>query len=161
MREVLQVHIIGLPVPQGSKKGFARGKFVRIVDDNATSLKPWRATVADAVYAAREAQYHATMSGPVSVRLAFVFPRIKTAPKWMFWKTTKPDGDKLERAVWDAMTDAGVYRDDGQVCDWGGRKRMSLPDHPNDPPGVYIVVGVPDNPLDPVVPEQPALIADA
>lgn len=157
MDEVLRFHILGVPVPQGSKKGFKRGKHIAIVDDNAAELAPWRANVSHAAYEARVAANHATMDGPVALRYTFVFPRTKAARRRDFWKAVKPDGDKLERALWDGMTDAGVYRDDGQVVDWGGRKRLALPDHPNDPPGVYVVVGIPENPLIPAEPEQPPI----
>lgn len=36
----------------------------------------------------------------------------------------KPDGDKLTRCVWDALTKY-VFVDDEQVTDWDGRKRWA------------------------------------
>jgi Holliday junction resolvase RusA-like endonuclease len=69
----------------------------------------------------------ATNGGPVSVYLTLIFGRPKShygtgrnsltlkagAPTWV---TTKPDIDKCQRSIFDALTDAGVWRDDSQVA---------------------------------------------
>lgn len=57
------------------------------------------------------------------VELTFLFPR----PKYMIWKTKpmlrgrkagkRDDNDNLEKAVWDAITNAGFWADDGQVVE--------------------------------------------
>lgn len=154
MREVMTIHVLGLPQPKGSKKGYNRGGHVVLVDDNAATLKPWQYEVKRAAYDVRKAFGILPIVGPVALRIVFVFPRTSDARKRDFWKVKKPDGDKLERAVWDALTEAGVFFDDAQVCDWACRKRMALPGNLDDIPGCYITVGIPDNPLDPPEPEQ-------
>lgn len=71
---------------------------------------------------------------PVSVRLRFVFPFLRKhyrtgrhahqlrddAPAI---HDTTPDLDKLVRLVFDALTVAGVWRDDCQACDVSAAKR--------------------------------------
>jgi crossover junction endodeoxyribonuclease RusA len=78
------------------------------------------------------------MRGPVVVRLDFVMPRPVSTPK----RSTppaikKPDGDKLERGVWDALSMAGVWGDDSQVIRWFGSKRIA---ELGESPGVRIEV---------------------
>ncbi|MDP5184783.1 RusA family crossover junction endodeoxyribonuclease [Blastococcus sp. BMG 814] len=58
------------------------------------------------------------LEGPVSVSVVFTFDPPKSAPKSRrCWPVTRSSGDldKLCRAVFDALTDAGVWRDDSQV----------------------------------------------
>ena len=40
----------------------------------------------------------------------------KSSPPGAIWCTTKPDRDNIEKAVLDALTDAGLWLDDKQVC---------------------------------------------
>jgi len=113
---VHRVDIPGIPIPQGSKKGYAAGGHVNIVDDNADVLKPWRAEVSTVLRSHRNRHRIETYLGPVSMRLDFRFPLLKSdKDEGPYWKDTKPDIDKLERAILDAGTTAGVYKDDGQV----------------------------------------------
>lgn len=116
-------HVPGVPIPQGSKVANRFGGGVR--DANAAKLKPWRATVTAAALEARGDM--PTMLGPVALDVEFSFPRPKShyrtgrnadqlrddAP-WLH--TTKPDIDKLMRALCDAITDARIWRDDSQVA---------------------------------------------
>jgi Holliday junction resolvase RusA-like endonuclease len=62
-------------------------------------------------------------AGPVLVAMTFEFARPKshfrangllklTAPRW---HAGKPDADNLEKAVLDACTQIGIWKDDGQV----------------------------------------------
>ncbi len=59
--------------------------------------------------------------GPVGVRLVFLLPRRKTVKRKYPTSRYDGDGDKLERAIWDAMTGV-VYKDDSQVVKWQGEK---------------------------------------
>lgn len=144
---VLKLWIPGTPVPQGSKNAIPLGRragkrfvpicrpdgtpIVNVVDNNADKLGPWRAhitSLAIDAWAGREA-----LDEDVCVHAEFVFPRLKghfgtgrnehvlkaSAP---FYKNTKPDKDKLERALFDGLTDAGVWTDDAKVVDGGSRK---------------------------------------
>lgn len=143
---VLAVHVVGTPKQQGSKRGFVvpgkgggRARAV-IVDDNKKPLKDWRTDVVLACRAAVEASTGTSwpLPGPLAVRLVFAMPR-PARPKWP-WPAVKPDIDKLERAVLDALTDAGVWVDDAQVVDLHAVKHYPGPDIGQHVPGVRITV---------------------
>jgi Holliday junction resolvase RusA-like endonuclease len=69
-------------------------------------------------------------TGAVAVSVQFVLPRPKgqllksgaPSPKAPRWPVVKPDGDKLERCVWDALVKARVLRDDALIVKWEGAK---------------------------------------
>ncbi len=120
----LSFFVAGIPVPQGSMKGFVvNGRAVVTADNKKT--RPWRQDVAAA---AEEAAFRFPGDTPIAVYLTFYMPRPKnhygtgrntaqlraSAPPF---PTTKPDVDKLARAILDALKTAGVYRDDAQVVD--------------------------------------------
>lgn len=151
----IQFFATGVPAPQGShqahaikKKNPVTGKAeytgrVAVHQDNKNT-DPWRNKVQAAAVVARyqgqrfNARTGAIVfpAGPVEVVIEFFMPRPKnhygtgrnagklkpSAPEWC---TTKPDTDKLERAVLDALTKAGVYGDDGQVAKLGSTKRYA------------------------------------
>jgi crossover junction endodeoxyribonuclease RusA len=113
----------GTPAAQGSKRAFVIGGKAVMVDADK-KLKPWRQAVTDAAAAARGDD--PLFMGPVRVRVRFVFPRPKShygtgrnaevlknsAPAYV---ATRPDVDKLLRAVFDALTGV-VFKDDSQVA---------------------------------------------
>lgn len=131
--ERLRIFVSGDPVPQGSKKGYVVGGRAVIVDDNKDELKAWRGRVAAA--ASVHFKGDRIDEGPVVVLLTFGMPRGSSVRRE--FPTVRPDLDKLMRAVLDALTEAGVWRDDAQVIDAYPRKRYS------DRPGVEIRVGTP------------------
>lgn len=142
----LHFSVLGLPTPQGSKR-VVRG---RLIDANASTLKPYRALVASEGAAALARRLSApdcstgvtgakellcegdlTFGTPaptreaVAVALRFGLPRPKghwgtgrnadrLKPSAPAWPATKPDVDKLERAVLDALTGV-LWADDSQV----------------------------------------------
>jgi Holliday junction resolvase RusA-like endonuclease len=107
--------VVGNAEPQGSTKAFMRKsmKFPVVVSDNP-NLKGWRAQVAYA--AGRQARVHGLIeSAPVRVLASFYLARPKSLRKKSTPPhLTKPDLDKLMRAIGDAMTGV-LYRDDSQV----------------------------------------------
>lgn len=110
--EALVITVYGKPVTQGSK---VRTRW-SVRDDNAERLRPWREAVKQAALDALDGRER--LEGPVSVAVTFTFDRPKSAPKSRpCWPITRSSGDvdKLQRAVFDALTDAGVWRDDSQV----------------------------------------------
>lgn len=130
----------GTPVPQGSHKGYAVGGRAVITNDNAKT-RPYRADVTAAAVAAK-----AQLIDPdgilfahraLAVEARFWMPRPKGhyrtgrnahllrdgAPAY---PTGKPDTDKLGRLIGDALTAAGVWRDDSQVVDWLMSKRYTV-----------------------------------
>lgn len=76
------------------------------------------------------------LEGPIRVEITAYFQRPKghfksgknsstlknTAPAW---HTSKPDRDNMEKAVLDALTSVGVWRDDSQVCAGEVQKRYA------------------------------------
>lgn len=135
----LQFDVPGVPQPQGSTKSFVRGGKVITTSDNAR-LRPWRDAVC---WHAREAiAGRPQFDGPVVVSAIFWLPRpaghfgrrglLPSAPVHPF---RKPDLDKLVRGALDALSEAGVWRDDAQVVGFGEvAKRYS------DKPGACIAV---------------------
>lgn len=127
-RIAIRVH--GLPIPQGSKVANRHGGGVR--DANATRLHAWRLDVTAA--AIDQARYTEPLTGPVRAWLRFTFTRppshYGTGRNEHILKPSAPaypghgcgDIDKLQRAVFDALTVAKVYADDTQVVDVRARK---------------------------------------
>lgn len=124
---MIKFFVPGIAIPKGSKRVF-NGV---MVEANKKTM-PWLDTVR--IYAAQTAQQQRLglplIPGPVSVKLQFWFPRPKyhynakgelkpTAP---VWHVVKPDADKLERCVFDALTGI-VWVDDSQVCETGLTKK--------------------------------------
>ena len=115
------VVVRGVPAAQGSKRHVGNGR----MDEMSKRLGPWRAAIAEAIV---EWQRDPILSGPVAVSLTFTMPRPKShygtgrnadrlkpnAPDWV--STAVGDIDKLCRAVLDAITEAGAWRDDSQVA---------------------------------------------
>lgn len=87
-------------------------------------LPEWREEI---ILAAREAMMSTDLwyktEKPVRVECVFFFPKPKTVKR--DFPSVAPDLDKLCRALFDALTTAGVYLDDAQVVDLIAVKRYS------------------------------------
>jgi Holliday junction resolvase RusA-like endonuclease len=110
--------VYGKPQPAGSKRAFARGGHIQVVDANKNS-RPWKTQVAQVAGEAMNGRE--LMEGPLDVRLTFTVPRPKghygvhgLRPSAPLYPTTRPDVLKLARAVEDACTGV-VWRDDAQI----------------------------------------------
>lgn len=136
MSDPIRFEVRGAPSPQGSKTGFVVGKpggkqRAVVVDKNPKDLRAWRHAVSDA---AQPVAPVPVWTGPVEVVLRFRLQRPKGEPTHRglgkarhpirTWPDRRPDLDKLERAVLDALTGV-VFADDSQVVrldaskDWG------------------------------------------
>ena len=137
-RATITVH--GKPAPQGSKRHVGRGVMV----ESSTKVKPWREAVKHAALAAVHPTGFRRLDGPVRLDIVFVFDKPKAAPKRRrTWPITRASGDidKLQRSTFDALTDAGLFRDDAQVVDVHARKVYTDdPDAPLQVPGAVIRV---------------------
>lgn len=115
---LLRVTVIGRPAPQGSKNVSASGH----VFESSKHLPAWRRTMRQMFAAAHRGR----MPFDEPLRLVMTFHMHKPGrPKFKIAPAVMPDGDKLQRAVQDALTDALVIRDDALITDWHGRKRWA------------------------------------
>lgn len=97
-------------------------------------LKAWTGAIRNAVSLERSAAQRAgtwpraMWAGPVLVlaRFRLTLPRRLADDLDPEPATVVPDGDKLERALWDALTGL-VWRDDRQVIGWAGLKVYASP----------------------------------
>jgi Holliday junction resolvase RusA-like endonuclease len=144
---VIEIVAYGVPASQGSKRHVGKG----IMIESSKATRPWRERVH---FAALEAMAGAPrLEGPVALDVQFFFDRPKShygtgrnagalksdAPSVPATRATK-DADKLLRACFDAMTSAGVYKDDSQVwlvvaSKWWTERFARL-----ETPGVVILV---------------------
>jgi Holliday junction resolvase RusA-like endonuclease len=120
---VLKFHVVGLPAPQGSKRHVGNGVMV----ESSKKVRPWRQDVAAAAKEAAERASWSAPSGALSVVLHFTLPRPRyhfrtgaraseLRPNAPTYVDKKPDADKLARSTLDALTTAGVIRDDAQIA---------------------------------------------
>ncbi|WP_435582898.1 RusA family crossover junction endodeoxyribonuclease [Amycolatopsis thermoflava] len=148
MADTIYKFVAGTPRPQGSKRAFHHKQSGRIVqmEDNP-HVKTWRGDIRDALLDPTGERQPFT--GPVVVQLVFVMARPKShyrtgrnahllrddAPAE---PTSKPDTDKLCRAVLDAVGSAHtVWKDDSHVTDMHAVKRYATP---GEPTGVHITI---------------------
>jgi len=132
---------VGIPAPQGSKRHVGNG----IMIEQSTSLPAWRNQL---IYDIKKAARGVKFEGGINVTLDFRFPRLKShyrtgkyshilrddAP---LYKITKPDIDKIIRAVMDSMTLSGVIKDDANCYLIMSRKMYCNPD---EQPGVFGII---------------------
>jgi len=159
----IEIIVLGVPAPQGSKHGFAvkrkgayTGKVAQV--ESSSKVKPWRMAVK---YAAMDAMRdsdtrktvgavdsYTAMTGEIVVEVWFYLPRPKghygtgrntsqireSAP---MRPNVRPDLDKLLRSTFDALGEAGVWGDDSQVVSVLAQKVYA---HSKFPPGAKIRV---------------------
>lgn len=127
---MIQFFVPGRPAPQGSKRHVGRG----ILIESSKEVGPWRERIALAAHSHAER----LSTGPVGIRLDFVMPRPKSAPKRTTPAATKRNGDidKLSRAVLDALSSI-VFADDAQVVRLEATKRIA---EIGETPGVSIAL---------------------
>lgn len=144
----------GIPAPQGSKRAFRNKYSGRIQQvESSKRVAPWRSDVRDAAIDAMTEDRDGMgwpgnpLAGPIAVKLTFSLPRPRghygtgrnaavLKPSAPTWPTSKPDLDKLVRAVLDACS-ALVWRDDAQVV---GVQTEKLYASDHRPPGVEVQV---------------------
>lgn len=130
---ILRFRVYGAPAPQGSKRHVGNGVMI----ESSKKVKPWREAVK---WAALQAHPHSSgvvfPTGPLLVGVTFHLARPKAhyytgkraaelrdaAPLYV---PRKPDIDKLLRATFDALTDAGIWTDDSQAAAVNCRKVFS------------------------------------
>lgn len=131
---MLELFIAGVPRPQGSKNAYKRGTRVVLVESNK-HLPEWRQAVYEALRASG-----VKFDDAVTVMTTFYIPRPKTNKRLR--ATTKPDLDKLQRAIGDSMVKAGIIVDDSYIVTWQAAKAYA----DGVQPGVRIIVEGCDTP---------------
>lgn len=119
---VLSFFIVGVPKPQARPKFARMGKFVRTYSPKTD----WYGICYGAALQHRRQAY----TGPLGISLTFVLPRPKSAPKRVIWPAVRPDIDNYIKAVMDAFTQAGMWKDDGLICQLNSNK-VYQKEHPD------------------------------
>ncbi|MFC8723671.1 RusA family crossover junction endodeoxyribonuclease [Streptomyces bacillaris] len=124
---LFEVVVRGIPGPQGSKRHVGGGRMI----ESSAKVKPWREAVVWASVAARtKIRGFTALTVPLRADMVFSFARPKghmgtgrnaglvrqSAPPRPH---VPPDLSKLARSTEDALTTAGVYRDDALIVDYG------------------------------------------
>lgn len=116
------ITVYGDPKTQGSKRRGADGHMF----EATRGLAGWRATLHAAATAAIAAD-PPPADGPLIVEVTFTLRKPVRAPKkittWPYRRSRwSGDIDKLQRAVFDALSNAGVWVDDSRVVEVTARK---------------------------------------
>lgn len=118
----MKIVVYGDPAPQGSKsfKGIHGGHAV--LAESSKRVAPWRQDVkvaAEAEIGRREDPGDWTpMDGPLLLVVVFTLPAPMSLPKRRASYPSKlPDLSKLVRSTEDALTSAGVWKDDARVVE--------------------------------------------
>lgn len=138
---MIEITVYGTPAPQGSKKfvGMVNGHGMMV--ESSKKVKPWRQDVKAAAIEARAGA--APIDGPIVVRMVFTMPKPLSAPKRKrSYPDKKPDLSKLARSTEDALTEAGIWRDDARVIGYQRLAKVFPGEDPEalDAPGVRITV---------------------
>lgn len=126
MKGELFITVYGEPKPQGSMRSFRHAKTGAVITtgDNP-GTKPWKQQVAQVALSMNLPQFEPHV--PVYMAMNFYFSRPKSvSAKKRPAMTTKPDGDKLVRAIFDALKGI-VIHDDSQVIEHHCRKHYGGP----------------------------------
>lgn len=130
----VSVFVPGYPAPQGSKRHVGRG----IMVETCERLPEWRADVRVALTNANGQPMLKLGKEAAALDIEFIMPRRKNAPKKKeIPMITRPDLDKLLRAICDAITSAGIWNDDAQCNYETVRKRYARQE---ETPGAAITI---------------------
>ena len=116
--------VYGIPVSQGSMRHVGNGRMV-----HKPELIAWRDMVnLTAVNAAHQNSITLPLDGPLYIAATFYLPKPKR-PAYDV-PATKPDLDKLARAIGDALspkTRQRVIAEDSRIVKWEIEKRYAVP----------------------------------
>jgi len=139
---VVSFAVRSTPVTQGSFRVFhkrgAAGCVTNLVSDNDKRLKQWRRLVRTAGANAMKRAQAEPFDRAVQVMIIFWFARPKShAGEVWVAVNGRNDLEKLVRACHDALTEAGVWKDDGLVARIETEKRWCSG---TERPGVDVTV---------------------
>lgn len=112
----LEFFVPGVPQTKGSARAFMpKGARHPVITNDNPKNKGWAKTITlEAQRMARQMGMQPT-NGPVMLRLTFYVPRPQRVRESGTPSTTRPDLDKMERSVLDAL-EGVFYLNDAQVC---------------------------------------------
>lgn len=133
---MMRIVVQGTPAPQGSKKfvGVHNGRGVMV--ESSKKVKPWRQDVKAEVerLLANYKHLHGVdwipLDRALRVTMVFTLPKPISLPKRRTRPDRKPDLSKLARSTEDALTDAGLWRDDARVVEYARLAKV----YPGDGP---------------------------
>lgn len=156
MIERISFFVAGKPIPKGSlrsfiprwKPGQLERPMVVTKEEMKDTLTPWMLLIK--IEAQRAMRGRPPFEVAVDLSIDFVMPRLKShfdakgmlRPDAPRWHVTRPDRDKLMRAVLDALTGI-LWTDDSVNCDGPVRKRYAGAD---ETPGVHITATLKERP---------------
>lgn len=126
---VAEFEVHGLPAPQGSKRAFVNKYSGRVqMVESSSKVASWRTDVKAAAETARSVLPD-RLDGPLALGVVFTMPKPSSKPIWwthgVTWRRTMhwrpagmPDLSKLIRSTEDAITQAGLWRDDARVVEF-------------------------------------------
>lgn len=145
-RDAFKTWVPGVPQAKGNMGWNHKAR--KMYDKGGVPLETWMDSLVLMVTARRAPRFPTGV--PVTVNRYYLLPRPKEhygtgrnagilRPKFadVTAHTTKPDLDKLDRAVFDSLTRAGVVADDGQII--GGFHAKDYATHPRQP-GVLLTI---------------------
>lgn len=120
MKWICTFFVEGKPIPKGNHRAFIRGSKAIVTDAQGGNLSDWESSIR--TVARKHFNYQPIDNDAVALSIDFIFKHPKNhftkkgKPTKQFRKNhiTRPDADKLTRAVCDALTGV-VYKDDSQV----------------------------------------------
>ncbi|MFB7496024.1 RusA family crossover junction endodeoxyribonuclease [Streptomyces sp. NPDC056161] len=139
-RPAFEVTVYGAPAPQGSKSPKRNKHTNRIhLVESSKYVKPWRDDVVAASLQARGRGWK-PLTGPLAAEMIFTLTRPKThfgtgrnservRPSAPWIPAGVPDLSKLARSTEDALTTAGIYRDDALVVEYRRLMKRYHTDH--------------------------------
>lgn len=116
------IEVVTDPVPQPRPRATVVAGRARIY--NPSTTKVYKQQITQMLIRVPE---HFPEGIPVRVTIDYFFQRPKSLqrkkdPVGFIWHTKKPDLDNLNKAVLDAISEAGIWHDDRQVADLRSRK---------------------------------------
>lgn len=137
----LSFTVPGLPIAQPRQRHRLRTSPVRQYIENYTpKAAPVNAFKAAVIASAQVAHTGGIIDAPIKLWATFILPR----PQYLVWKTKpmnrrwcsrKPDLDNLVKSLKDAITQAGIWRDDSLVVWENTQKLIAAGD---ESPHVYV-----------------------
>ena len=141
MSRAVVMFVPGAPATQGSKTKGRWGMY----DDNAKTLKPWRAAITTTTRNLREQPFTDAVEADITIILKRPPSHYRTGRNRHLVKDSAPaypigagvgDADKFARACFDGIADGGLVANDSQIVEFAIRKRYINPEHPE--PGAWI-----------------------